>query len=415
MYGKIYMYFILRKRGYKQMITILSKLLIKDNNNYSDNKVRRAYGILCSVVGIILNILLFTGKYIAGAISGSVAITADAFNNLSDAGSSFVTLVGFKFAGKRPDSDHPFGHGRFEYLSALGVAVIIILMGFELAKSSFSKILRPEDIDTSLTAIIILVVSICVKLYMALYNRGFSKKINSSAMKATATDSFNDSISTTVVLISMLIFKFAGINIDGYCGLIVSVFIFISGINTVRDTIDPLLGKAPDEELVDKIEEIVFTHPEILGIHDLVVHDYGPGRTLISLHGEVSGYGNIFEIHDVIDQIEIELNTALNCEAVIHMDPIDTENEDIKYYKHKVNSIITAYDGRISIHDFRMVPGPTHTNLIFDAVVPYECNISNDDIRNKLKALIEASCDNCFAVIKIDNAYVNIKHKKESC
>ena len=397
------------------MITILSNLLIKNSKDYSNSKVRRAYGILCSIVGILLNIFLFAGKYIAGVISCSVAITADAFNNLSDAGSSLVTLIGFKFAGKKPDSDHPFGHGRFEYLSALGVAVIIILMGFELAKSSFAKILKPEEIDSNPIAIAILIASICVKLYMAIYNSSFSKKISSSAMKATATDSFNDSLATTVVLISMLIYKFTGVNIDGYCGLVVSIFIFISGVNTVKDTIDPLLGKAPDEELVDKIEDIVFTHPEILGIHDLVVHDYGPGRTLISLHGEVSGYGNIFEIHDVIDQIEVELNTALNCEAVIHMDPIDTENEDIKYYKHKVNNIIMAYDERISIHDFRMVPGPSHTNLIFDAVVPYECNISNEEIKTKLKAIVEASCDNCFAVIKIDNAYVNIKHKKEIC
>ena len=395
------------------MITILSKLLIKDYKNYSDNKVRRLYGILCSIVGIFLNILLFTGKYIAGVLSGSVAITADAFNNLSDAGSSLVTLIGFKFAGKKPDSDHPFGHGRFEYLSALGVAVIIILMGFELAKSSFAKILKPEEIDTGLVSILILVASICVKLYMSLYNSNYSKKISSAAMKATAVDSMNDSIATTVVLVAMLIFKFAGINVDGYCGLIVSIFIFISGLNTMKDTIDPLLGKAPEQELVDKIEDIVLAHPEILGIHDLVVHDYGPGRTLISLHGEVSGYENIFEIHDVIDQIEVELNTALNCEAVIHMDPIDTENEDIKYYKQKVSNIITAYDPRISIHDFRMVPGPTHTNLIFDAVVPYECHISNDDIKSKLKALVDASCDNCFAVIKIDNAYVNLKHSKE--
>lgn len=392
------------------MITLLSKLLIKDNKNYEDNKVRRLYGILCSIVGIFLNIMLFAGKYIAGILSGSVAITADAFNNLSDAGSSFVTLIGFKFAGKRPDSDHPFGHGRFEYLSALGVALIIILMGFELAKSSISKILHPEDMDTGLITIVILVVSICVKLYMALYNSRFSKKIKSTAMKATAVDSFNDSIATTVVLISMLIFKFVGFNADGYCGLVVSVFIFISGVNTVKDTIDPLLGKAPEQELVDKIEDIVFSHPEILGIHDLVVHDYGPGRTLISLHGEVNGNSNIFEIHDVIDQIEVELNTALNCEAVIHMDPIDTDNEEIKYLKNKVSKLITAYDSRITIHDFRMVPGPTHTNLIFDAVVPYECHITNDEVKCKLKALVEASCDNCFAVIKIDNSYVNLKH-----
>ncbi|MBE5926252.1 MAG: cation transporter [Lachnospiraceae bacterium] len=392
------------------MIYILSKILIKDNKNFSDNRVRRLYGILCSIFGIFLNILLFAGKYIAGVLSSSVAITADAFNNLSDAGSSFVTLVGFKFAGKKPDSDHPFGHGRFEYLSALGVAVIIMLMGFELAKSSFSKILHPKDIDTGIVSIIILIASICIKLYMAIYNSNYSKKINSSAMKATAVDSFNDSIATTVVLISILIFKFTGLNIDGYCGLVVSIFIFISGINTIKDTIDPLLGKAPDPELVEQIEDIVFGYPEILGIHDLVVHDYGPGRTLISLHGEVDGNSNIFEIHDIIDQIEVELNTSLNCEAVIHMDPIDTNNEEFKYLKNKVSKLITAFDSRISIHDFRMVPGPTHTNLIFDAVVPYECNLSNDEAKKKLKGLVEASCDNCFAVIKIDNSYVNLKH-----
>lgn len=270
------------------MITLLAKIFI-ENKNEDETKTRKAYGTLCSVVGILLNILLFAGKYFAGFVSGSIAIMADAFNNLSDAGSSFITLIGFWFAGKKPDIDHPFGHGRFEYLSGLAVAVMILLMGFELAKDSVQKIINPTAVDSGTVTIIILIVSICVKIYMAIYNRSIGKKIDSSAMKATASDSMSDSLATTAVLVSVLVNKFTSVNIDGICGMIVSLFILYAGCNVVKETISPLLGQPPEKEFVDQIYGIVMAHDEIKGIHDLVVHDYGPGRVMISLHTEVSG------------------------------------------------------------------------------------------------------------------------------
>lgn len=388
------------------MISILSNLFIKDRHNYSNEKVRRSYGMLCSITGIFLNVILFASKYLAGILSGSVAITADAFNNLSDAGSSFITLIGFKFSGKKPDSTHPFGHGRIEYISGLAVSALIILMGVELAQSSFQKILNPSDVDTSMIAVIILISSICVKIYMAIYNTAISRKIDSAAMKATATDSLSDSIATTVVLLAMIFLKFTNINIDGYCGCLVALFIIFAGFNAARDTLSPLLGQAPDPEFVQRINDIVMAHDEIIGIHDLIVHNYGPGRVMISLHGEVPGDGDIYELHDSIDLVEHEINSTLGCECVIHMDPIDTRNEVVNEMKSKVTAIIKNYDKNITIHDFRMVAGPTHTNLIFDAVIPFESRIDSDELMLTLTQLVEAGCPNCYAVIKIDMPYV---------
>lgn len=388
------------------MISLLAGLFIKDHQNYHNEKVRCSYGMLCSITGIFLNIILFAGKYFAGILSGSMAITADAFNNLSDAGSSFITLIGFKFSGKKPDSTHPFGHGRIEYIAGLAVSVLIIIMGVELAQSSFDKIIHPVALDSSLVAMGILVASICVKIYMALYNTSVSKKIDSAAMKATATDSLSDSIATSVVLISIIFTRFTHINIDGYCGILVALFIMYAGYNAAKDTLSPLLGQSPDPDFVKSIEEIVMAHPEIIGIHDLIVHDYGPGRVMISLHGEVPGDRDIFELHDAIDCIENELNTKLNCESVIHMDPIEVNNEVVNAMRKKVKDIIATYDNNITIHDFRMVTGPTHSNIIFDAVMPHSYSISKDELRDKLKNLVEAACDNCFAVIKVDSSYV---------
>lgn len=389
------------------MVTFLSKIFIKNYKKYENPEVRRSYGILNSLIGIFLNIMLFIGKYFAGIISGSIAITADAFNNLSDAGSSLITLIGFKLSGKKPDHEHPFGHGRIEYISGLAVSFIILLMGLELVKSSFMKILHPVFVNTSVLAIAILVISICVKMYMALYNTIISKKISSAAMKATATDSLSDSAATLVVLISMIFLKMSGINIDGYSGLLVAVFILFAGFNSAKDTLSPLLGQAPDEDFVNKIRDIVMSHEEILGIHDLVVHDYGPGRLMISLHGEVSGDGNIFELHDAIDRIETELNEKLHCESVIHMDPIESDDSEIKIMKNKVAQLLKTIDDEISIHDFRMVTGPTHTNLIFDAVIPYHTNLSDDEAAKKIKMLIHDTYSECFAVVKIDRSYTN--------
>lgn len=388
------------------MIHLLSGIFIKNRDQVDDQNVRRAYGMLCGVVGIVLNILLFAGKYLAGILSGSIAITADAFNNLSDAGSSLITLVGFKFSGRKADADHPFGHGRIEYLSGFGVSMVIILMGFELLKSSVQKVLSPEPVEAGLLPVLILIASICVKMYMACYNRSVGAKINSEAMKATAMDSLSDTIATFAVLISMAVAYITGYNIDGWCGCIVACFVLYAGYNAAKDTLNPLLGEPPSKEFVEEIREIVLAHPEIIGIHDLVVHDYGPGRRMISLHGEVAGNSNIFEIHDVIDRIEKELGQKLGCEAVIHMDPVEVDNEKIAEIKTKLSEKIQDKLPEVSIHDFRMVQGPTHTNLIFDVVVPYEYEKTGSQVKAEIEDIVSTSWENYFAVIHVDHSYV---------
>lgn len=388
------------------MITFLMKLFIKNSGDVKNPEVRRKCGALCSAVGIGLNIFLFLGKYLAGVISGSIAIMADAFNNLSDAGSSLITLIGFKFAGMKPDKEHPFGHGRIEYISGLAVSLAIILMGIELARSSISKILSPTPVDISLLSGGILVVSVAVKLYMCAYNRAVGRRIDSSAMKATAMDSLSDAVATSVVLLAMLVLHFTGLNVDGWCGVMVALFILYAGWNAARDTMSPLLGQSPDPELIDEIREITLSYPQIVGIHDLVVHDYGPGRLMISLHGEVPGNGNIFELHDVIDQVERELKDKLGCEAVIHMDPIETDNEAVGVMRSEVAALVREVDREITIHDFRMVKGPTHTNLIFDAVVPYQFQLTDQEVTEEIEKRVQERWSNYYAVVSIDHSYV---------
>ena len=388
------------------MIKLLTKLFIKDHENVANAAVRRAYGTMCGLYGIFLNLLLFAGKYFAGVVSGSVAITADAFNNLSDAGSSIITLLGFAIAGKKPDLDHPFGHGRAEYLAGLALSAVIILMGFELAKSSFDKILHPDPINTGLLPALILVCSILVKFYMCLYNRSVGKKIHSAAMQATATDSLSDSVATAVVLLSMGISYFFHVNIDGYAGLLVAVFIVYAGFNAAKDTVSPLLGQAPDPEFVQQVADIVTAHPEVVGIHDLVVHDYGPGRVMVSLHAEVRGDGNIFALHDAIDTAENELKDRLGCIATIHMDPIEADNSEVSQMRTAVLAKVKELDHVISIHDFRMVPGPTHTNLIFDAVVPADYPESDEELAANIRQQIHQAWPDRYAVVTIDHSYI---------
>ena len=388
------------------MVTLLARLCIKDYRNTENPSVRGAYGILCSIVGIVLNLLLFAGKYLAGSLSGSLAIMADAFNNLSDAASSFVTLIGFRFAGRGPDTDHPFGHGRYEYIAGLVVSFLILWMGIELGQSSIEKILHPEAMEGGWLTVLILLASIAVKFYMHLYNRRIGQKIDSAAMKATAMDSLSDSIATAVVLICTVIYLATDVNLDGWGGGLVALFIIYTGITSIRDTLSPLLGQAPDPEYVQKIETIVKAHPEILGIHDLVVHDYGPGHRLISLHGEVSGDGDIYVLHDVIDRIEQELHEKLGCEAVIHMDPIAANDEHVNAMREKVEELLARWDSRISLHDFRMVEGPTHTNLIFDAVVPQDLAATEEEAQKKIAQLIAQLGEQYRAVVKIDRFYV---------
>ena len=388
------------------MITLLSRWFIRDRDHVTDPAVRRAYGQLCGLTGIGLNVLLFIGKFLAGTISGSIAITADAFNNLSDAGSSVITLLGFRLAGRKPDPEHPFGHGRIEYISGLIVSGLILLMGAELAKTSFDKILHPAAVDFSVIAMVILAVSILVKLYMSLYNHRIGKKINSAAMAATAADSISDAISTSAVLAAMLVAKFSGLMIDGYVGMIVAVLILISGVKAAKETIAPLLGQAPETEFVQQIERIVMSHPPICGIHDLVVHDYGPGRVMISLHAEVPAGGDMLELHDVIDNAEIALRRELNCEAVIHMDPIVTDDGITSELRAKVSELVKTIDERITIHDFRIVPGNTHTNLIFDAVVPFDIGISAQEVSERISRLVSEMDSNYFAVVLVEHSYV---------
>ena len=387
------------------MISLLAKLFIKDYTNVTDSKVREAYGVLCGGMGIALNILLFLGKFLAGTLSGSIAITADAFNNLSDAGSSFITLIGFKLGSQKPDPEHPFGHGRMEYLSGLAVAVLIIVMAVELFKSSFDKILHPEVLECSAVIVLILIASIAVKIYMAIYNHSVGRKIQSAAMGATAKDSMSDTVATTVVLIATLVGAIWGVPIDGYCGVLVSILIFMAGFGAIKDTVGPLLGTAPEKEFVDKIGEIVMSHEIVKGMHDLVVHDYGPGRVMISLHAEVPHTEDILVIHDEIDNIEEELGDKLNCEAVIHMDPIIVDDEKVNEVKEYVCKIVHQVGEELNFHDFRMVSGNSHTNLIFDVVVPFKYKMSDEVIKKAIQEAIWVNYPRYNAVIHIDHAY----------
>ena len=388
------------------MIEFLARVFIRHRDGLSPSALRQAYGQLCGAVGIGLNLLLFAGKLFAGTISGSIAITADAFNNLSDAGSSVVTLLGFRLAGRKPDPEHPFGHGRMEYISGLAVAGLILLMGVELGKSSLKKILSPEEIVSSPLVLAILAVSVAVKLYMFYYNRSIGKKIKSAAMSATATDSLSDAVSTTAVLIATLVGQFTGLNIDGWVGLLVALFILFSAYKAAKETLSPLLGQTPDPEFVDRIEQIVLSYPEVLNIHDLIVHDYGPGRMMISLHAEVSADGDLLQLHDVIDNAEHRLKKELGCMAVIHMDPIITNDAHTDALRMAVAEKVKAIDPRLTIHDFRTVSGPTHTNLIFDVVVPYDVKLTADEVRRRIGALVKELDENYFAVVQVDNSYV---------
>ena len=388
------------------MLRILTRIFIKNSDSTSDPAVRSAYGMLCSIVGVVLNILLFAGKYIAGVISGSIAITADAFNNLSDAGSSVITLLGFRFAGMKPDREHPFGHGRIEYIAGFIVSVMILMMGFELGKSSVAKIISPEPIEGGIIPMIILTVSILVKLYMYVYNTAISKKISSAAMNATAKDSLSDCVSTAVVLAATVTARFTGVQIDGWCGLLVALFILWGGYNSAKDTLSPLLGNPPSREFVEKIEQIVLSEGTVVGIHDLVVHDYGPGRVMISLHGEVPADGDLLAMHDAVDLIERRLRDELGCDAVIHMDPISTSDERVAELREQVAQSVRELDKSMTIHDFRIVEGPTHTNVIFDVVVPPECKLTDTQVSREMENIVSHCGENFCAVVNVDHAYI---------
>ena len=388
------------------MITLLSKFFVR--SDLSAEQTRTAYGKLCGIVGIFLNLLLFAGKFFAGLISGSIAITADAFNNLSDAGSSVVSLVSFRISEQKPDARHPYGHGRIEYLAGLIISAVIIVMAYELIKDSIGKIIHPEDTEWSVTILVILIASIFVKCYMAFYNSRLGKRYNAAALRATAIDSLSDCAATTAVLICTILSHVKGWRIDGYAGLLVGGFILFAGIRAAREVINPLLGEPPEQEYVERIEHLVLDFdPAILGVHDLMVHDYGPGRRVISLHAEVPAEGNVLELHDVIDNLEHKLCSELGCVATIHMDPVVTSDSRVDELRYQIIDILASINETISMHDFRVVFGPSHTNLIFDIVLPFDFPLPEDNLLADIERLVHERIGRTyFTVIQVDRTAV---------
>ncbi len=392
------------------MTHLLIKLFIPPQSDPKDPAIRERYGTLAGGTGIALNLLLFLGKLMAGLLTGSVAVAADAVNNLSDAASSVMTLVGFRLAGQKADSDHPFGHGRMEYLTGLLVALAIMLMGFEIGKSSVEKILHPDTLTFSWLAVGILGTSIAVKLWMCFFNRTLSRIIDSAAMEATAADSLSDSLSTGMVLLSTLASHFLNLNIDGLAGLLVAAFILKTGWESVKDTIDPLLGRSMDPELASEIDRMALEHPPILGIHDLVYHDYGPGRAMMSFHAEVPADSDLLDIHDLIDHIERELKEKYRIETVIHMDPI-VNDARTSALRDQVAELARELHPAISIHDFRITAGPRHTNILFVMVLPYHCGLDDDTARAEMKRKVRKLSHKYYPVIQIDHSYVELRNE----
>ena len=387
------------------MTKFLIQKFIKNPDDINNLKVRRNYGTLSSVVGIICNVFLFILKYIMGTLSGSISVVSDAFNNLSDSAGCMVTLLGYKLASKPADKDHPFGHGRMEYLTALTIAVLILIVAFELFRNSVNKIIHPEKLTFSLIVLISLLVSILIKLWMSFFNAFLGKKINSSVMLAAAKDSRTDVIATSATCIAVISSLYTNLPVDGIMGLVVSLFIFKSGIDIVKDTVDNLLGKPVDSDIVYAIKEMVGESDKIIGIHDLVVHNYGPGNMIGSLHAEVKSNEDFVFVHDMIDELERRIHRELNILMTIHMDPIETDNEQVNLSLDMIRNIILDIDPCLQIHDFRLVAGDTNTNLIFDIVVPYDCKYNNDDIKELIDKQLDKMEDNYYTVITFDREY----------
>ena len=388
------------------MTNFLIKLFIKDKDNVQDRNVREKYGMLSSITGVIVNILLSVFKLIIGAFAGSMSIISDALNNISDAGSSIVTMIGFKMSQKKVDSDHPWGHGRMEYISAFFVDILIILVGFELLQSSVEKIINPELPNINNVTIILLVVAILVKLWLFVFYKKIAKTISSAAIKGNAYDSISDSISTFAVLVSALVAKFMGVSIDGYVSLLVSVFILITGFKALKEIIDILLGMKPDPEFVSDIEKFAVKYDTIEGIHDIMVHDYGPGRKIVSFHAEVPANSDICRAHDIIDQMEQDIFEEFGCITTIHMDPIVVDNEEINKLKKETEEIVKGINEKFSIHDFRMTDGGERINLIFDLVIPTDEKVNVEETVTKIQSEIHNKNKKYYAVIKAEHSYV---------
>ncbi len=387
------------------MTNLLVKTFIKNHDDVKNPVVRQKYGTLSSMVGIVCNIILFILKYLIGTLANSISIVSDAFNNLSDCASCLVTLFGYKLASKPADKDHPFGHGRIEYLTSLIIAVIVLLVGVELLKGSVEKIITPEAVTFSIPALLALVFSISVKLWMSFFNTKLGKKINSTVMIATAKDSKSDVIATAASLIALVASIFTDLPIDGIMGIIVSVFILKAGYEIVKDTVDELLGKPADPEIVEEIKKYVLENEKMLGIHDLVIHNYGPGNMIGSCHVEVAANEDFMVVHDIVDEIERKIMHEMKIIMTIHMDPIVVDDEMTNSAKQLVNNIISEIDTSITMHDFRLVYGETHTNLIFDLVVPYECKIDNDVIKIMIDEKLSKEKINYYTVIVFDREY----------
>ena len=387
------------------MTNFLIKHFIPNASDVKSPAVRQRYGVVSGVVGILCNALLCTAKIAAGLLTGAVSIVADGINNLSDGGSCVVSLLGFKMAGKPADDKHPFGHGRIEYVAGLIVSFIIVLMGVELAKTSLDKIFHPEEISFSWITPAVLGISILVKLWMCFFNRKMGDKIDSAVLRATAMDSLSDVAATSAVLAGFVIGYWARVNLDGYLGVLVALFILYTGVSTAKGTLDLLLGEAPDPEFVKQIQQEVLSYPEIIGVHDLIVHNYGHGHSVVSLHAEVPCDVDILKIHDTIDNAERDLKKKFDCEVVIHMDPIITDDKETNEIHQKLSSIVRLLDSRVTIHDFRMVKGPTHTNLIFDIVVPHQFRLTDDQVVESLRQAVKALDARYEIVVNVDKAY----------
>ena len=390
------------------MTNLLLKVFVKDYINTENPHVRAAYGKLCGFVGIVCNIILFIAKVLIGTLSGSVSITADAFNNLSDASSSIISLLGFKLSEKPADAEHPYGHGRYEYLSALSVAVLIILIGFELLKTSIGKIINPSSVSFSWVLVVVLSLSVIMKLWMMVFNKNLGNKIKSDTLIATAQDSRNDVISTLAVLCAAVISAFTKLNLDGWIGMAVAIFILISGFGLIKSTLDPMLGKAPDPEFVQKIRDRIMTYEGVLGVHDLMIHDYGPCRQFASVHVEMAAEEDVLKSHDVIDNIEFDFLKDMGLHMIVHYDPIITKNELVSNMRYEIQEIVKTIHSSLSIHDLRVVPGISHTNLVFDCLADFHLQMTDFELKSAISNAVKAIHPEYNCVITIDKNYAPV-------
>ncbi len=389
------------------MTNFLIRIFLKNKDDIHHPETRKQYGTLAGVTGILCNLFLFASKLFAGWITNSISITADAFNNLSDAGSSIMTLIGFRMAGKPADPNHPYGHGRIEYISGLLVAIVIILMGFELFLSSVDKIFHPEPMKFEMITVIILLLSIGIKFWMAEFQMKLSKILKSSSMKATAVDSLSDCIATGAVFAGLFISRMGGIHLDGYLGVCVSCFILFAGYNAAKDTIAPLIGQTPDPEFVEQLSHLLASKEEMIGFHDLIIHDYGPGRTMVTVHGEVPYPIDIMYAHDIIDELEMEVKKQLGCNISIHMDPVIIDDEETNELRACCEKIVAGIDRHFSLHDFRMTKGKKKSKLIFDVEVPLDHKITRSELIGEINRELVKQYPDCYAVIEIDYGYLS--------